>query len=790
MKISYRWLKEYLDFDLKPEEIADQLTMCGLEVEGMQTLGPASLEGLVVGLVLDVKPHPNADKLKITRVDVGKETPLQIICGASNVKAGQKVVVAPHNSVIYPVEGPPIKIKRSKIRGELSEGMICAEDEIGIGFSHEGIMVLETDAAPGTPFENIHTIQNDTVYEIGLTPNRVDAASHFGVCRDLYAVNYRKNWSLKLPQVNFSEASYSAPSVNVLEIDKCPLYFAVMVENVKINDTPEEIKRRLETTGIQSINAAVDIANYVMLECGQPLHLFDFDKIEGGLVIRNANDGEVFQSLDGRQVKLCRDDLVIADQKKALCLAGIIGGENSKITVHTQTILIESAWFHPSTIRRSSKKHDWHTEASFRFERGTDPGMVRYAALRCAQLLEKHCGGKMSGQTIIIQNEAFPPKNISIALKKIEEIAGCKIDPEVIVKILIRSGFEKVTIDNGILNVIAPYAKPDVTRPIDVIEEILRIYGYDRLQADENIRFSFYVPKENRKDKLFDRFASTLQGQGFFEVVNNSLIPSSIDSKEKLMLANPISNELDALRHSLIYGLASNVAYNFHRQTKNLKLYEKGKIYLPAEKGITEKNVFGLITLGQVFKENWFAPVKDAGYFYHQSLLHQLLELFAIKHFQIKRSDTTAQFFHNDQLIAQTMPVDNDLKKKLDIHVKDLWYSEIYVDQWPEPEKNIENVNEIPKFPYVRRDLSFVCDKDTPYETIENTLKKSAGPLCREMFCFDIYSGKNIPEGKISYALAFIFRHDQKTLTDAEVDQYMQQVMISIEHRLNGEIRK
>ena len=824
MKISYNWLKQYIKPVPPPAEVAALLTGCGLEVESMETVETVKggLRGLVIGEVKTKTQHPNADRLSLTTVDVGTGTFLNIVCGAPNVAAGQKVVVAMVGITVNPIEGEPFEIKKSKIRGEISEGMICAEDEIGLGKSHEGLLILKATAVIGTSVRDYFKVEDDVVFEIGLTPNHADAASHYGVARELNAVLHSSPVTVparagSLPSVNdFKIDNKDLPiTVEVQDTNACPRYSGITISNVKVEESPAWLKNKLKSIGVGPINNIVDITNYVLHECGQPLHAFDADEIKGRkIIVRLAGEGKKFVTLDEAERTLSLADLMICNAEEPMCIAGVFGGIKSGIKATTKNIFIESAYFNPGSIRKTSKHHSLKTDASFRFERGTDPEMTLYALKRAALLIKEITGGKISSEIVDVYPKHIKPINIAVNYERMNKLSGIAIDRKEIKNILLSLNIkiEKETAEGLELSI--PTYKNDVTGEADIVEEVLRIYGYNNIPFPQGIKMS--VPKGLKVDeeKLQNNIADYLSSQGFFEMVNNSLTKSKWTDENVVKILNPLSNDLDVMRQSLIYSGLQAIEYNRNRKRSDLKLYEFGKVYrVSRESGVgsrgmappatysllptsyQEETRLVLFLTGKRNKEQWNA---DKGNFTLHSLKSYingvLLKCGADKAEEhthhLSFLSTAMKASLNNEMLVQYGSVKKTLLKQFDIN-SDVFFADFNWDMLVRLSvKNKVVFTELPKFPEVKRDLSMVLDRHIHFGEIEKIAFATERKLLKEVNLFDVYEGNKIEQGKKSYAISFILQDNTQTLTDAQIDKAMNRLMESFEKQVGAIIRK
>jgi len=786
MKISYNWLKEFVDTDKSPAEISQILTGTGLEVESLEKVQavPGGLEGLVIGYVKECVDHPNSDHLHITKVDVGAPELLNVVCGAANVAAGQKVVVATVGTTVHPVSGEPFKIKESKIRGELSQGMICAEDEIGLGHSHEGIMVLPEDAPVGTAAKEYFKLNDDYLYEIGLTPNRADAASHLGTARDVAA---------------FLKLTIKKPDVSAFKIDNHDLNIAVEVQNtagaprysgltmtgIEVKESPEWLKEKLAVIGIRSINNVVDVTNYVLHELGQPMHAFDADTITGGkVVVKNSTEGAMFTTLDEVERKLTADDLMICNADEAMCIAGVFGGTKSGVKATTKSIFLESAYFNPVSVRKTAKRFGLKTDSSFRFERGTDPNMTVFALKRAALLIKEVAGGSISSDIIDVYPEPVQPFSVEVSYKSIHRLIGKDIPVEEIKSIIKALDIEIVREDaEGLLLNVPPY-RVDVTRDVDVIEEILRIYGYNNAQRPE-------------KDTVQNAISDWLSANGFNEIMGNSLTSSSYYDKPDNMvqILNPLSSDLDVMRGTMIYSGLEAIAYNANRRNDSLKIYEFGKTYHLAEDKYREEQHLAVYLTGNNQAGQWNQKVQPVSFYHLKAVVDSLLERLNIKDFTIDDSTCSKlmcglQYMRGNKRLVKFGQVNAKTLKRADVN-QTVFHADFNFDLILQlVKKNIIVNQEIPKFPSVRRDLSMLIDKAVTFNQLKQIALKTDRKLIKEVNIFDVYEGDKLPAGKKSYALSFTLQDDEKTLTDKAIDAAMQKLIHNLGKESGAEIRK
>ena len=799
MKISNNWLKDYIKTDLSSEKIGAFLTDIGLEVEGIEKYESVkgSLEGIVVGKVLTCEQHPNADKLKITTVEVGSGKILNIVCGAPNVAAGQTVPVAVVGTKIYDKKGSFFEIAKAKIRGEVSEGMICAEDELGLSDDHGGIMVLDEETYKvGEPFAQYFSLTNDEVYEIGLTPNRTDAMSHYGVARDLQA--FLSNNGVKSEFEKISTAIVSTEGEHGFELEVedsalCPRYIGAIIENVKIAPSPAWLQDRLKAIGLSPINNVVDITNYILHGLGQPLHAFDADKISGKKVKVGVNEaGTKFTTLDGIERTLNGSEIIIKDgNNQPMCIAGVFGGSESGVSEETKTIFLESAYFNPVAIRKAAKSHGLNTDASFRFERGVDPNNTRTAITQAIKLIEEITGGKKIGSLLEHYPNKIEDAKIIFRYSKLDQILGVKIHREKIKEILKSLEIKAVNDIADGLELAVPAYRADVTREIDVIEEILRIYGYNKVDAPQKISFTPVKLSFDDQDALENSWARTLQSNGFNEVMNNSLT-SVKDETNAVKLLNPLSKELTFMRKSLLEGLLENTIYNINRKNQDIKFFELGKIYHKKEK-YEERKQLAILISGRTYSENWLMPKSASDFYMLKAYVKVLFDKLNLETEEISLEDDrfgdALEIISKGNTIARLGKVSPKLLKEYDID-QDCFYAEIEIEtvQKLRSKENFKFVD-IPKFNKIRRDLALLVDKNVNYAELYKLAKKNPSKYLKNINLFDVYEGKNLPEGKKSYALSFELLNEEKTLEDKDITEVMDSLIKNFKKEFNAELR-
>ena len=817
MKISYNWLKQYINIEVEPEKLSKLLTDCGLEVEGLEKFQSikGGLEGVVIGEVRTKVQHPNADKLTLTTVDVGKDELLNIVCGAPNVEAGQKVLVATIGTWLY-MEDDSFQIKKSKIRGQVSEGMICAEDELGLGKSHDGIMVLETDAKIGTPAKEYFNIQDDYIFEIGLTPNRADATSHFGVARDLVAVfnHINSNSSSKFicPSVENFKADNENNIIDIIVEDSeaCPRYSGLTISGVRVEESPEWLKTRLLSIGVRPINNIVDITNYVLFETGQPLHAFDFDEITGRkVIVKKLKQGTKFIGLDEIERELTGNDLMICNEIEGMCIGGVFGGIKSGVCESTTKIFLESAYFDPKTIRKTSKYFGLQTDASFRFERGADPEMTIFALKRAALLIKQIAGGKISSEVIDVYPNPILRWTIDVNYKNVDRLIGKVIDRETIQKILIDLDFEILDKSADGFQVRVPIRKVDVKREVDIIEEILRIYGYNNIEIPSKVNSSISFQPFPDPEKVQNIIADYLSDTGFIEIMNNSLTKSKylesfttdLELKNNVKILNPLSQDLDVLRQSLVFGGLETIIYNINRKVSDLKLFEFGKSYSYNKdeddlKKYSENVKLALLISGKNEPESWKIDQKNSGFYDIKVFVTNIFRKLGFNNSLLTVNQDVSKIFveglsynYKKHKLVEFGQLSNKLLADFDIK-QNVYYAEIKWDILINLVKNnLIQYQETPKYPEVRRDLALLIDKSIRFEEIEKLAFQTEKSLLKKINIFDVYEGEKIAEDKKSYAVGFILQSPFKTLTDKLIDKTMNKLINVFEKDLNAKIR-
>jgi len=819
MNISYNWLKEYINIDVTPDELSKALTSIGLEVGGVEEVQTVKggLEGLVIGEVLKCTSHENSDHLHVTTVNVGAGEPLQIVCGAPNVDAGQKVVVATVGTKLYSGEDS-FTIKRSKIRGVESMGMLCAQDEIGIGTSHDGIIVLPAEAVVGTPAKEYYGITSDTLLEVDITPNRIDAASHFGVARDLSAFFALKDASVKLlrPSVeafSVQNTSLSIP-VKVENTDACPRYTAVTISGVKVTESPDWLKNRLKIIGLRPINNIVDVTNFVLHELGQPLHAFDADKIAGGVVlVKTLPEGTPFTTLDGVERKLNEADLMICNVEKPMCIGGVFGGLDSGVTESTQSVFLESAYFNPVSIRKTARRHGLNTDASFRYERGCDPTNTVYVLKRCALLIQEVAGGQISSEIVDNYPVEVKPLEVALSFHKIDTLIGKELGKPTIETILSALEMKIVSQNEEGYVLRIPAYRVDVERDVDIIEDILRIYGYNNVEIGLTLKSNLSFVSKPDSYKLQNLIAEQLTAQGFNEVLNNSLTKgsyyhglSSFPAVNSVKILNPLSSDLNVMRQTLLFGGLENIAYNVNRRNADLKLYEFGNsYYYHAENkkdgetlaAYSEDFHLGIWLTGNKQNPSWTSEEKKSSVFELKAYIENILRRLGLDQRKLVAGD------YSDDLLSEALTLYSRGGKKLAVYgivqpairkMTDIDAEVYYADiNWTavmtELGEHKVQYAEISKFPEVKRDLALLLDKNIAFAEVEKIAFETERKLLKKVNLFDVYEGKNLEEGKKSYAVSFVLQDDSKTLTDNQIEGIMKKLQGNYEMKLGAKLR-
>ena len=807
MKISYNWLKQFIKIDLKSEETATLLTDLGLEVEVVEKYQSVrgGLEGVVVGHVLTCEKHPDADRLSITTVDLGEGSSVLIVCGANNVAKGQKVPVATIGTKLFDKDGVEFEIKKGKIRGQESHGMICAEDELGLGTSHEGIMILDATLKPGTPCAKVFNIENDEVFEIGLTPNRADAMSHYGVARDLRASLLQKNSNIELITPTVSTFRIDKRTlkidVNVKDSKLAPRYCGVTISGVTVKSSPAWLQNRLKAIGLTPKNNIVDVTNYILHDLGQPLHAFDAAKISGKIIVNTVPSGTKFVTLDDIERTLHEEDLMICDEKGPLCIAGVFGGKDSGVTENTNSIFLESAYFNPVSVRKSAKRHGLNTDASFRFERGIDPSITEFALKRAALLIKEIAGGEITSDIVDIYPKKIEDFPVFLNFDKTTKLIGQELPKETIKKILASLDIKVNSVTDKGLGLIIPSYRVDVQREVDVIEEILRVYGYNNIDFTKKLNATVANSARTEDYKVQNIVANQLNSLGFHEMMANSLTsPDYVKLSEMLkeefnvMMLNPLSNDLSVMRQSLLFSGLEAVSYNINRRNSDLKLFEFGKTYHKIPTGFNELKHLTLFLSGNRHLENWTTTQKPSDFFLIKGYIDSVLNRLGIGKTQNKpvESDVFAEGiaidFGNDTLVEF-----GTIKKSILKHF-DIKQEVLFADfNWNIILKLISNkikFTDIPKYPEVRRDLALLVDDSVAFDAIYSIAHQTEKWLLKNVSLFDVYQGKNLPEGKKSYAVSFTLQDNTKTLTDDQIDKIMNKLQKNLESEVGASLRQ
>ncbi|MDZ4752690.1 MAG: phenylalanine--tRNA ligase subunit beta [Flavobacteriales bacterium] len=802
MTISYNWLKNYLKTELDLEALSRILTASGLEVEkvSLSESVKGGLKGVLVGEVLECIQHPNADRLRLTKVDVGNGEILSIVCGAPNVAAGQKVLVATIGATLYPSNGEPLIIKKGKIRGEESYGMICAEDELGIGESHDGILVLDPSIAIGTKASEHFNMHDDYIFEIGLTPNRTDAMSHYGVARDLYAsIRNMEGLENRFVELSFPESNLPEKKSNlnldvqVLDSEGAPRYSGLAISNIKIEPSPAWLQERLNAIGLKPINNVVDITNFVQHELGQPLHAFDADVIEGNkIIVRRAHAEEKFVTLDGIERTLHPDDLMICDAQKAMCIAGVFGGKNSGVSNSTVSIFLESAYFNPVSIRKTARRHGLNTDASFRFERGADPNMAIKALYRAAQLIAEVSGGLVASSVIDLYPTPISNHNITLRWEYVSRLIGKKLPNDRITSILQDLGIGVIKQDSNSVQLSVPPFKTDVTRESDLVEEILRIYGYDHIEMPAQLRSSLsFVPSVD-PEKIQNKVADLLSSLGFSEMIGMSMVKEkySANDSDVVKLLNPLSSDLGVMRNNMLYTSLEAIALNQNHKSSDLRLFEFGKTYHLKEGNYQERRHLTVFLTGRALPENWNNNSKSIGFPELLGVTENLFKLLGIRIQMSEPSEGKVTFSSGKQKLGIAGFVNNEMLDTFDIR-SETWYADI---DWDSTLKilDISHISyESPaKYPAVRRDLSLLLDESVSFASLEKIAYESERKLLKKVGLFDVYQGDKLEKGKKSYALSFILQDASKTLTDEVVEKTMSKIAGNFNEKLGAMIRQ
>lgn len=807
MKISLSWLRQYAACNKTSEEIATILTDTGLEVEGLEVVEtvPGGLKGLVIGEVLSTAQHENADRLKVTQVNIGTETPLQIVCGAPNVATGQKVVVATVGAALHPSNGEPFKIKESVIRGIASSGMICAEDEIGLGEGHDGIMALDANAKVGTLAATYFEVENEEIIEIGLTPNRADGMSHYGVARDLVAALVAKGEqaTLQMPEIKAIENNTTKFDVIVENKDACPRYAGVTLSNIKVAPSPKWLQNRLRSIGLSPINNVVDVTNFVNHELAQPLHAFDLAKVAGNkIVVKTGLTNVSFTTLDGVERKLHQDDLMICNANEPMCIAGVFGGEKSGVSETTSDIFLESAYFNPVSVRKTAKRHGLNTDASFRFERGIDPNITIHALTRAANLLQEIAGASVSSSVVDIYPNPIADFEVSFNYDNCNRLIGSELSEVQIDNILEALDIKIIKKEGRDLKLQVPAYRVDVQREVDIIEEVLRIHGFNQVAIPSQLRSAIQYAVKPNKDKVKNLIADHFVANGMIEVMSNSLTKSSYDKldagvneQRHVSMLNPLSSELDVLRQSLLFSGLEAILYNNNRRQLDLKLFEFGKVYHNFESGIEESEELIMLFTGKKEQELWSNGNDKTSVFDAKTMVVQLIQKLGLnKNLQSGNSKHAALASGSCITIAKKKVADYGAVKptilkalgiKQDVQVA-IVYWETVLDLL---HMNRMKYAEVAKFPEMRRDLSLLINEEISFEQIEQAARKQERKLLKEVSLFDVYKGKNLDTGKKSYAVSFVFRDENKTLNDGQIDKVMQKITSQLQKEFDATLR-
>lgn len=810
MKISWNWLREFIATELPVNKVAEILTDIGLEVEAVYPYESVKggLNGLIVGETVEVFKHPDADKLKITKVNIGTGDLLNIVCGAPNVEAHQKVIVAIIGTTVYPVTGEPVIIKKAKIRGIESEGMLCADDEIGLGESHDGLHILPADAVVGTTVKDLFDVYSDTIIEIGLTANHADANSHFGVARELTAaLRSRRIEKAELNNLKVFPADTSENNnpivVTVENKTACPRYSGVAIKNIKINTSPSWLQNQLKAIGLRPINNVVDITNYILHAFGQPLHAFDADKIKGKkIIVKTLPAGTPFTTLDEKERKLSSEDLMICDEEKGICIAGVYGGLDSGISETTTHIFLESAYFNPASIRKTVSFHNLKTEASARFSKGTDPEMTISALQKAVEMIHELCGGEVEGSIIDIYPEKIKPFQVLLRYDKLDNMAAIQI-PRDVIRTILTSLHIKITEENpGSLMLEVPSYKNDVLREIDIIEEILRMYGYNHIPMPANVRMPYIVQPKPNRDEIKFNIINYLASNGYYEIFTNAIskskytktyLPRAEDALVTLL--NSLNAELDSMRQSMLFSGLEVIAFNRNRKQTDLRLFEFGRTYFNHGSNFIEEDKLALFITGNRSEENWNNKTETVNFFDIKELVSGLMQKMNVMKNATEKI-IEHELFENCMEITSgniRYGVYGEIKRNIcaDFDIRQpVYFAEL---NWQAMVDAVAarktTFREIPKYPEVRRDLALVINSEVNYDEVKQIALKEGKSLLRDVILFDIYEGEKL-EGKKSYAIGLTFRDDDKTLTDAEVDMIMQKMMTKFEQELNAVIRK
>ncbi len=808
MKISYNWLKQFLKIDWDSNRTAELLTDLGLEVEGISPFESVKggLKGIVVGEVLSCEKHPNADKLKLTTVNIGLGTPLQIVCGAPNVEVGQKVAVATIGTTLYTAEGEAWTIKKGKIRGEESHGMICAEDELGLGEDHDGIMVLPDGVKVGTPCSEVFEVELDEVFEIGLTPNRADAMSHYGVARDLKAGFKQRDIHKELitpPVTNFNIVNRSLKiDAEVIKSELAPRYCGITISNLIVQPSPDWLKNRLRAIGITPKNNVVDATNYVLHELGQPLHAFDAAKIKGNkIVVKTLPKGTQFTTLDGVHRTLSDEDLMICDTEKPLCMAGVLGGQNSGVTESTGSIFLESAFFNPVSIRKTAKRHGINTDASFRFERGIDIDNVEYSLKRAALLIHEIAGGDITSDIVDIYPKKKDDYHVFLTFDKINKLIGQEIPKDTIKSILASLDIKVKNVTESGLGLSIPFYRVDVQREVDVIEEILRVFGYNNVEFKEKLNASIAPTSKFEDYRIQNIIGNYLASIGFNEILANSLtspaynqLSKDIREEHTIAMLNPLSTDLSVMRQSMLFAGLEAIAYNSNRQMHHLKIFEFGKTYHQYPTKKEEKKHLSIIITGNRLEDNWSTPPKKVDFFYLKAIVENLLNRLGLVQL-ISQPTSSDMLSEGISLLLANKPivgigaVKKSILKEFDIR-EEVLFADFDWDYILEAIVNNKIIyKDIPKYPEVKRDYALLVDEQVSFKQIYDIALETERKFLTKVNLFDVYNGKNLPEGKKSYAVSYTLQDENGTLTDKQIDRIMNKLLQRYKSELGAELR-
>ncbi|HEX5651675.1 MAG TPA: phenylalanine--tRNA ligase subunit beta [Chitinophagaceae bacterium] len=808
MTISYKWLSEYLPVTVEPDRLGRILTSIGLEVESMEHYEEVKggLKGLLIGEVLSTEKHPNADKLTLTQVSIGNGAPLQIVCGAPNVAKGQKVVVATVGTTIYPAAGDPLTMKVAKIRNVESHGMICAEDEIGLGSSHEGILVLPADLKPGTRAIDYFQPYEDTIYHIGLTPNRMDAMSHWGVARDVCAYlshHDRKDLKPKLPYTNGFKADNNSLVIDV-KIENptaCPRYSGISLANVTIGESPKWLQQKLKAIGLRPINNIVDITNFIQHETGQPLHAFDADAIAGKkVIVKNLPEGTTFVTLDEKERKLSAEDLMICNEKEGMCIAGVFGGLHSGVTEKTTRIFLESACFNPVSIRKTSFRHGLRTDAATRFEKGTDISATVNVLKRAARLIKEIAGGEIASEVVDVYPQPREKTQVAIKYHFLKKLSGKNYHPDAVKNILVSLGFEVIKEGIDELRVAVPYQKPDISLTADLVEEVLRIDGLDNVTIPETITITPSIEENYATEELKEKIANYLVGLGYHEIMTNSITNSAYFAEEEqqtmVKMINSLSTDLDILRNSLFETALEVVAHNLNHKNNNLRLFEFGKAYSSEGPGhYKEEEKLCLVLSGSTREDSWKQKGNPADFYYLKGAVNAVLHVLgiipdSIEVLPVPKLDDHIVYKKDGQIIAGAGRVSRKMLARFDIK-QPVFFAGLnwaLLSQLAATQKPL--IRDIPRFPAVQRDIAMIVSRDTRYEEVEKSVKKLNLDRLQSVNLFDIFESEKLGAGKKSLAVNFTFQDPEKTLTDKEIDGWMNRIMSALEKDLQAAIRK